>query len=293
MPTLACFSLVLLALAVLALWADGNASAPQSRRGLWLWVFGAALLSALVSGVVQPLGLLWVLLFAGAVWRYERETTSRPLRVTSAVAALALAAGLMLHRLPGFHNLRVIDAVRFTPDALPFTLYLNFDKTLIGLFVLGWLHPRLRSAADWRTMLRTAAPWAGALWAVLLLLSVASGYVRFAPKFPSESWLWLGVNLGFTCCAEEALFRGFIQAQLAKVWSGFAAGRYLALGVAAVLFGAAHFAGGPAYVVLATVAGAGYGWVYLKTGRIEASILTHFGLNTLHFFLFTYPALAR
>jgi len=40
------------------------------------------------------------------------------------------------------------------------------------------------------------------------------------------------------------------------------------------------------------VAGIGYGWAYRRTGRIEASILTHFSLNSLHFLLFTYPALA-
>jgi hypothetical protein len=35
------------------------------------------------------------------------------------------------------------------------------------------------------------------------------------------------------------------------------------------------------------------GCAYLRTGRIEASILTHFALNSAHFFGFTYPAAAR
>jgi membrane protease YdiL (CAAX protease family) len=117
--------------------------------------------------------------------------------------------------------------------------------------------------------------------------------VSFDPKFPRESWLWMGVNLGFTCVAEEALFRGFIQAQLQRLWRNRPRGAWLALSVAAVLFGLAHAGGGPAYVALATVAGVGYGWVYLRTGCIEASILTHFALNATHFFFFTYPALQR
>ena len=65
------------------------------------------------------------------------------------------------------------------------------------------------------------------------------------------------------------------------------------LSVAAGLFGLVHAGGGPTYVVLATLAGVGYGWVFLRTGRIEASILTHFALNAVHFLGFTYPALAR
>jgi hypothetical protein len=126
---------------------------------------------------------------------------------------------------------------------------------------------------------------------LLLTLSLGAGYVRFDPKFPAETWLWLGVNLGFTCMAEEALFRGFIQAQLQRGWRNQPGGRWLALGLAAGLFGLAHAAGGAAYVALASVAGVGYGWIYQRTQRIEASILTHFALNAVHFFFFTYPAL--
>ena len=41
---------------------------------------------------------------------------------------------------------------------------------------------------------------------------------------------------------------------------------------------------------MATIAGAGYGWVYWRSGnRIEASILAHFLLNMTHILLFTYP----
>ena len=142
-------------------------------------------------------------------------------------------------------------------------------------------------------MVARAWPIAAGLIGLLLVLSFSSSYVRFAPKFPKESWLWISVNLCFTCVAEEALFRGFIQAQLQRLWQKVPRGEWLALAVAAVLFGLAHAGGGPVYVVLATVAGVGYGWAYLRTGRIEASILTHFALNATHFFFFTYPALQR
>lgn len=69
-------------------------------------------------------------------------------------------------------------------------------------------------------------------------------------------------------------------------------GDYLALLIAAILFGLAHYAGGTKYMILTTVAGISYGWVYLTAKRIEESILTHFGLNLTHFLFFTYPALA-
>ncbi|MFT3870198.1 MAG: CPBP family intramembrane metalloprotease [Nibricoccus sp.] len=282
---------ILLATAIVALWAGGDENSPKFRQQLWLGLWLSSLVVAFSEGVVTTAGAAIAVAFAGIVLAFQKARA--PWQVgLAATALLAMAVGLMLHKLPGFHNPLVIDKVRFTPDARPFTLYLNYDKTLVGLFVLGWCHTRIARLRDWKTLFATWLPWTAALVAVLMILSLAMGYVRFAPKFPAESWLWLIVNLLFVCAAEEALFRGFIQTQLQKSWSRWRGGRATALAIASVLFGLAHFWGGWAYVALAIVAGFGYGWIYQRTGRIEASILAHFALNTVHFFLFTYPALA-
>jgi membrane protease YdiL (CAAX protease family) len=65
----------------------------------------------------------------------------------------------------------------------------------------------------------------------------------------------------------------------------------VALTLSSVLFGLSHLGGGLLYSALATMAGFGYGWVYQRTGAIEASIGVHFLVNALHFVFFTYPAL--
>ena len=282
-----------LTLAILALWSSGDERAPAARRFIWVALLASALVAALATGIVRPLGAVWIAGLAAACVLFERAGSPRWARAVAAVAILVLTLGLMAHRLPGFNNPLAIASVKFSTDALPFRLHLNFDKTTVGLLLLGLCHPRLTHAADWRAMFATAAPIAAGTIAVVMVLSLAMGYVRFEPKFPAETWLWLWVNLCFTCLAEEALFRGFIQAQLQRLWQRVPRGEWLALAVAAVLFGVAHAAGGLAYVALATVAGLGYGWAYRRTGRIEASILTHFALNTVHFFGFTYPALQR
>ena len=131
------------------------------------------------------------------------------------------------------------------------------------------------------------------LLALLLGLALWSGYVRWEPKLPAAGLLWAAANLLSTCTAEEVLFRGLVQSQLQQRWRAHPRGSAAALLVAAILFGLAHLGGGWHYVLLATLAGVGYGWVYQRTGRIEASILTHFAVNAVHFFLFTYPALER
>lgn len=280
----------LLTLAILALWVGGEERHPRWRQ-VWLVLLFATAGSAFAGGYLAPLGFGWLLAMGVATWGFSRPTSTLLLKTLAAVAILALSAGLMLHLLPGFRNPRVLDAVRFTPDAMPYSLYLNLDKTVAGILLIGFGHSRIRRISDWGGMLRRALPWAAGLLVLIMLLSLAAGYVRFAPKWPAATALWLWVNLCFTCLAEEALFRGFIQGGLQRAWERRPWGQVGALGIAAVLFGLAHAAGGPTYVALATVAGVGYGWVYQRTGRIEASILTHFALNTVHFLLFTYPAI--
>lgn len=280
---------VLLALAVVSLWWSG-AGADYWRAALTL----AALGSAWAGGAVEAEGFGVAILWFAVVLVWARDTAApRWRRLVAAAAVLIGAAGLMAHVWPGFANPRVIEAVRFTPDAMPFSLYVNFDKTLIALGLLGIVGPRIATRAEWASVGREVLRAAPLLLAVVLAGSFALGYVRWAPKLPAEAPLWLAVNLLFTCTAEEALFRGFVQGGLRRAWSGRRGGAWLALAVAAMAFGLAHAAGGWRYVVLATVAGAGYGWVYERTQRVEASILLHWALNVTHFFLFTYPALAR
>lgn len=71
-----------------------------------------------------------------------------------------------------------------------------------------------------------------------------------------------------TAVPEEFLFRGLIQNALERLL-----GR-AGLPVAAVIFGLAHLPD-RRYVLLATLAGFAYGWVYIRTRRITASAVTH------------------
>ena len=79
------------------------------------------------------------------------------------------------------------------------------------------------------------------------------------------------------------------QSELARAGGSRPAWNVAALVVAAVLFGLLHYAGGLQYVIAGIVAGAGYGWAYLRTGRIEAAMAVHFLVNAAHFLLFVYP----
>jgi membrane protease YdiL (CAAX protease family) len=210
------------------------------------------------------------------------------------VATILFSLALMAHIVPGFSNVLIVRDAVLSPDAVPYTLFLNFDKAQIGLFLLAFGPPLIASGADWVKMLTVALPRLGLLIGIVMIGALSIGQVRFDPRLPEFFPIWAWANLLFTCAAEEALFRGVIQRRLQgpSMGSGGTTSREIAgLLIAGVLFGVAHYAGGGSAIVLATIAGIGYGWSYWRTNRIEGSILAHFLLNTTHILLFTYPAL--
>jgi CAAX protease family protein len=75
---------------------------------------------------------------------------------------------------------------------------------------------------------------------------------------------------------EELVFRGLVQNGLERRWPRHPA---RSLAVASTVFGLAHVWHAPVpnvrYVLLATLAGAAYGWVWRRTRALGASALTH------------------
>ena len=104
----------------------------------------------------------------------------------SKVRVWFLALALALHWLPGFYNGRVIAPQRFTDDALPFSMYLNLDKPLIGfwlLLVCPWIvGQRSLRVSLYATALALTLSAVLALGGALLL-----GIVAWAPKWPTPS----------------------------------------------------------------------------------------------------------
>ena len=282
----------LLTAAILALWV------PRPRRGAgvflspWLVLLAAAAGSAVWFGFLDLRGLAALAALGALSWAVYRRELTAAARVASGVGLLLLAAGLSLHLVPGFANPKVISGEVLTPGAVPYTKYLNFDKTAVGLFLLAFSQRRITTWSEWKETLRRIVPVGLVLFGVVLPLSLALGHVRFEPALRPHLVLWAWTNLFFTCTAEEALFRGFIQQGLGRGLGRYRLGAGLGLAAASILFGLAHLAGGWDYVLLSTIAGFGYGWALLRSGRIEGAIATHFLVNSLHFGFFTYPALA-
>ena len=123
----------------------------------------------------------------------------------------------------------------------------------------------LSSGRDLRVALTATAAFA----LVGVPIGLATGFLEWNPRpdairlavAPIAIYLATGVP-------EEFLFRGLIQNALER-----SIGR-AALPVASIIFGLAHLPDAR-YVLLATLAGVAYGWVYQVTRRITASAVTH------------------
>ena len=262
-------------------------------RPVWLRVvpLTIASIAAFGTGIMEgPAGAAMILL-AWLLWTYRRAESGW-MRVAAAAGSASVMLLLAIHAAPGFDNPLVIRETVLSAGAITYRQYVNFDKTLAGVLVLATGVPLLRSRAEWVATLRATVPVALATIAVVLAASLALGHVRFDPRWTPAFAVWAPINLLTTCVSEEAFFRGFLQREIGLALEGRRHGGAIALAISAVLFGLAHAAGGWRYVLLATLAGAGYAVAFQRTLRVEAAILTHFTVNATHFLLFTYPALA-
>ena len=254
----------------------------------------ALALSSLVGLVlhrIQPIGLLWIVLAGFNIWITSNPAFSRWLRWAAMGIFLLMGIALSKHMLPGFNNLIIFDKIQFSADSAPFTMYLNFDKTVVGIFIYLFLLKK-RQAVSWQEKDSFFTIKTFAILALFMLpLALATHYVRIDPKLPPQTWLWALNNLFFVCVAEEALFRGLIQGGLTKLAPSISWWKWLPLVVSSMLFGLVHYEGGLPYIVLAAFAGVFYGYTYWKTNKIQSSIFVHFGLNLTHFLLFSYPSM--
>ncbi|MFY3136034.1 CPBP family intramembrane glutamic endopeptidase [Achromobacter xylosoxidans] len=269
----------LMFLAAAMLWPAATrrwAPLPLALAYAWAWT----------QGGIEPVALAWpaLLLLAALL---ARPATPRAAGAAGHTLFVILAVLLFLHWLPGFHNPLVIPRAALTPDAVPFGMYLNLDKPLVAFWVVLAAAPAMAGAGARATLLAALAAGAAAIVACLGL-ALALDVVGWAPKWPDSGWLWLANNALLVTLAEEALFRGYVQERLARCWRDRPWGAAAALLIAALLFGLAHYAGGWQWMLLAGIAGVGYGLAY-RYGGLAAAVLAHLGLNAAHYGLFTYP----
>ncbi len=234
---------------------------------------------ALYANLIEPVGLIWLLLMLAAAVLYQRNIY----RAEMVFAMLALAFGLAVHGLPGFNNPSLLSNVQVSTASSNYSVSLGLDKFSAGLFIF-WFVFSSDERRLWDRSWLKAVPVL--LFTLAASIGIASlGMIDLDIKLSMYLLFFAINNLLFTCMAEEAYFRGLIQKQINTRM------HYIfAIVMSALLFGLAHYGAGRVdYVIAAIVAGLGYAGVYHITQSISASMLAHWLLNLVHFVFFTYP----
>lgn len=270
---------ILVVISILLVWHK-NAHA-------WKLAYFTTLIVALIGNAITFPAVISATIITALALTYQRENT---FSLVALFTLLCFGLALGLHVVPGFNNHQFAQALQLNDSSAEFDIWFNYDKSMFGILVLGLLfHDEL--IRSWSEIKRVASRLVLPILIgipLIYLFAVSMAYSRFDFTPSALFWPWVLKNLFFTVLAEEILFRGLIQREISKrIQHQY--GAAIAMLIAGILFGLAHFAGGLEYVILATVAGILYGYTYKITGRIEAPIITHLLLNSAHFIFFAYP----
>lgn len=259
---------------------------------LWNMFFLIAVLLGFIEDVLSIQGVVVTSVYSGLFFASLLLSIVWLRRVAAGLFG-GLSLALAIHLLPGFNNYAVVIEESLGSDGIPFSLYASFDKGLVGLFLLSYIFRGQADVNYFKAFQKSKSALVIFFVTPCLVFSLAMsfGLIQIDVKLPSFWLAFIGINLLFTCVAEEAFFRGFIQRGLSKWFEGRSY-VFVAPLASSLLFGLAHIGAGIEYAIVAGVAGLGYGYLYYLTNRIEWSILCHFIVNALHLFLFTYPMLA-
>jgi membrane protease YdiL (CAAX protease family) len=279
----------LLGLSIISVWLPDIQLKKNFTVPPWLLLFLCAIASGVLAGYLNWIAISTLTLFLVTSYLATRSNTSFLQKFSFNSISILAALLFAMHLIPGFNNPILIANINFSDDSSAFTQYANFDKGAAGLILLVFFCNRVKSFSELISMLRRAYSPILITITGVIVTGISIGYIKPDIKLHAFTPIFLTTNLFFTCIAEEAFFRGFLQDRLTKKLSSVRFGGNIAIFISGIVFGAAHFAGGSIYVMLATLAGLGYAYAYAVTQKIEIPILTHFIFNAVHFIGFSYP----
>jgi uncharacterized protein len=235
--------------------------------------------TSVMTGAMDAMGVLMIALFVLLTWITSKDMALRFAKVASIVVTALFGLAIALNVVPGFHSAN----------------HANMGKGLVGFVLVCFLCPRITSWSELKAGARLW--WLPSLLTVVLVYSIALafGYIRFNPTLKPNLGSLLLYNLFFVCFAEEAFFRVLLQSGLARALSRWRSAEWITLIGVSVLFGLIHFTSkvplqvAPVGLSLAAIAGFGYGYVLMKTKRLEFAVALHFVVNAILFIGFDSP----
>ena len=162
-----------LLLGVIAIWLKPKGF---KRLPLWLIFTTVAFIFAIIFNRASVVSLIYSFVFGCCVYYYYQKQS-----YILFVALLILAIPLLLH-LPflEFNNYKFLDQIRLTENASPYSLYFNFDKTLMGIFIVALSYKAVK--INPKQLFKLLVINLFVMTFLFLGLATILGYSKFEPK---------------------------------------------------------------------------------------------------------------
>ena len=196
-----------------------------------------------------------------------------------------------MHFFPGFNNICIIKNIQISKNAIPFSLYLNYNSIIPTYFLLLFSSEirLLKSLSKLLPVIKSGFSYGLIAVFILIPISYLFDFIKFDFKLTYYTLAFIFVNLIFTCLSEEIFWRGFIQSRLQKYFNPI-----IAVIITSFAFAFIHITfAGIRFSVLAFIVSLIYGTAYSKTKKIEVNIICHYLVNIGQFIFFTYPILVK
>lgn len=184
----------------------------------------------LIAGLALYLGSLKFagacVLFGAALLCKFYDDQSGWFKVSIGVILSGVAIAIYLHFVPGFENFLIAENLQVSPTSVPYTIYVNMDKILMGLILLFYYKSSACSLTEWKRILRLIPIPLVVVCLLLIGSAYAIGYIEFDPKLPDVLIWWIPLNLLGICVMEEVLYRGFIQKELMALFPNTQIGKW-------------------------------------------------------------------
>lgn len=258
-----------------------------------LSIFLAALILGVVIQRITPIGICIIASLAVVMYLLQFPKLHVVYKVGLHLLLCFLFVSFSMHLIPGFHNWKVLDGIKFSVHSISYVMYLNTEKPAYIFFFLYFYQRKSIFNYNWARILRWSLLSLLVILPLLFLSNWVFELVTWDPKLPvySLTGLWMIRMLLDTTLGEEIFFRGYLQQRATTLMGRSKVAAWVACMLVAILFGAMHLSAGLPMAIMAMWAGLGYGLAYLQTKTIEAATITHFLLNLVHFLFFSYPML--
>lgn len=264
-----------------------------------LIIFILMLLSSIYSGVIGFYALIVIAFFGLNIYWFYQKKFSPKIHFLNFILITILTLLSFAHLIPNIENIELISNYNLSENNKNFSIWYNFDKPLIAIFMLYFAYKIPRNFSEYKKILIDSLMIFVCLAVLILLVGKLSGFLIYETKNLNFNIfiLWFFKNLFLTIFAEEFFFRFFLQKNLGKIlhktWLKSSQKKYLnpsiiSILIISIIFGVLHLKMGIIFAIIAILASLGYGYAYYRTNYIESAILVHFLINLCHFLFFKY-----